>query len=163
MAADLDPLSIARLSTNAEAEACAQIMCTSEPWLTLKRSYDAALALVTDPGRDVFVALQNEEVVGFLILSMNGALSGYIQTVAVREDWRGRGLGTRLIGFAEEVIFRVSPNAFMCVSDFNTRAKELYERLGYETVGEMKDYVVRGHSEWLLRKTISPVSEFRSS
>jgi ribosomal protein S18 acetylase RimI-like enzyme len=92
---------------------------------------------------------------------MEGALSGYIQTVAVREDWRGQGLGTRLIEFAEERIFRVSPNAFLCVSSFNTRAKDLYARLGYETIGEMRDYVVRGHSEWLLRKTISPVTEFR--
>jgi [ribosomal protein S18]-alanine N-acetyltransferase len=158
---DTAGFSISRLATNEQAAACATIMCTSEPWVTLKRSYETALGLITDTTREVFVALHNEEVVGFLLLSMQGALSGYIQTVAVRADWRGQGLGTRLIEFAEKMIFRVSPNAFLCVSSFNTRARDLYARLGYETIGEMKDYVVRGHSEWLLRKTISPVTEFR--
>jgi ribosomal-protein-alanine N-acetyltransferase len=161
MKSSLDEVSIHPLSTTEQADACARIMCTSEPWITLNRSYDAALALIKDADREVYVALHNEALIGFLILSMKGAFSGYIQTVAAREDWRGRGLGTRLIEFAEKRIFRVSPNAFLCVSSFNTRAKELYARLGYETIGEMKDFVVRGHSEWLLRKTISPVTEFR--
>ena len=161
MTSEIDAVSIVRLSSPEQAAACARIMCTSEPWLTLKRSYETALALITERTREVYAALHNRDVVGFLILSMEGALSGYIQTVAVREDWRGQGLGTRLIEFAEERIFRVSPNAFLCVSSFNTRAKDLYARLGYETIGEMRDYVVRGHSEWLLRKTISPVTEFR--
>ena len=161
MTNDLDSVSIVPLASRNDASACARIMCTSEPWLTLKRSYDAASEIIRDPTREVYTALHNGDVVGFLILSMQGAFSGYIQTVAVRDDWRGCGLGTRLIGFAEEKIFRVSPNAFLCVSSFNRRAKQLYDRLGYETIGEMKDYVVRGHSEWLLRKTISPVTEFR--
>jgi len=37
----------------------------------------------------------------------------------------------------------------------------LYERLGYEVVGELKDYIVPGHSEMLLRKTIGPLVELR--
>jgi ribosomal protein S18 acetylase RimI-like enzyme len=43
------------------------------------------------------------------------------------------------------------------VSSFNPRARELYERLGYEFIGELKDYLVRGHSELLMRKTIGPI------
>jgi len=63
--------------------------------------------------------------------------------------------------FAEERIFRESPNVFLCVSSFNPRAKALYERLGYEAVGELNDYIVRGHSEHIFRKTIGPIREFR--
>ena len=47
------------------------------------------------------------------------------------------------------------------VSSFNKKAQELYERLGYETVGELKDYIVPGHSEILLRRTIAPITEFK--
>jgi hypothetical protein len=36
----------------------------------------------------------------------------------------------------------------------------LYERLGYRFVGEIPDYIVRGHSEILLRKTLGPLREF---
>jgi RimJ/RimL family protein N-acetyltransferase len=51
----------------------------------------------------------------------------------------------------------------MLVSSFNARAKALYERLGYEVVGELRDYVIRGQSEWLLRKSIAPLADFTSS
>ena len=93
---------------------------------------------------------------GFLILCVTGAFVGYIQTVCVRPDLRGRGLGTRLVRFAEERILREFHNVFMCVSSFNTEAKRLYLGLGYEVVGELKDYIVAGHSEILLRKTTGP-------
>jgi ribosomal protein S18 acetylase RimI-like enzyme len=77
----------------------------------------------------------------------------------VHESWRGRGLGTALIAFAERRILRDQPNVFICVSSFNARARRLYERLGYEVVGELKDFVVRGHSEFLLRKSTGPLAE----
>jgi hypothetical protein len=80
--------------------------------------------------------------------------------VALGADWRGRGLGTALIAFAERRILREVPNVFLCVSSFNTRARTLYLRLGYEVVGELRDYIVRGHSEWLLRKSVAPLAEF---
>ena len=153
------------LESDDEARACARIMATSEPWITLGRSYEESLDVVCDASREVYVAtvIDTLEVIGFLILDMRGTFVGYIRSVAVREDWRGRGLGTRLIAFAEGRILRDHPNVFMLVSSFNARAKALYERLGYEVVGELRDYVVRGHSEFLLRKSISPLADWTSS
>jgi ribosomal protein S18 acetylase RimI-like enzyme len=49
----------------------------------------------------------------------------------------------------------------MCVSSFNLKAKALYDRLGFETIGILKDYVVKGHDEYLLRKSLGPVSDFK--
>jgi [ribosomal protein S18]-alanine N-acetyltransferase len=145
-----------------EARACARIMATSEPWITLGRDFDASLDLVRDPAREVYVAATEAgEIVGFVILVLRGAFVGYMQTIAIREDWRGRGLGSRLIAFAEARIFRESPNVFICVSDFNTRARVLYERLGYVTIGELRDYIAPGHSEWLLRKSIGSLAHWR--
>lgn len=34
------------------------------------------------------------------------------------------------------------PNVFICISSFNLRAKKLYDSLGYETIGRIKDYIV---------------------
>jgi ribosomal protein S18 acetylase RimI-like enzyme len=70
---------------------------------------------------------------------------------------RGQGVGRALLEFAEQRIFRETPNVFICVSDFNRDARGFYAKLGYEEVGELKDYVVRGHNEILLRKTIGPL------
>jgi ribosomal protein S18 acetylase RimI-like enzyme len=153
---------VRQLASDAEAEACARLMASSEPWITLRRDYDESLEILRDPLREAYVAVHADtgEVVGFVIVNMRGAFVGYLQTVAVHGEWRGKGLGSRLIAFAERRIFRDAPNAFVCVSSFNPRARALYERLGYEVIGELRDYVVRGHSEWLLRKSVAPLTDW---
>jgi len=60
------------------------------------------------------------------------------------------------MGFAEERILRQSPNVFLCVSSFNHRAQTFYERLGYQRVGELPDFLVQGQAEILMRKTRGP-------
>ena len=84
-------------------------------------------------------------------------------TLAVHLDWRGRGVGARLMQFAEERIQRQSPNVFLCVSSFNTAAQQFYHRRGYELVGRLRNFVVPGHDELLLRKTGPPWSAFAAS
>jgi ribosomal-protein-alanine N-acetyltransferase len=152
--------SIARLEAESEAQACARLMASSEPWLTLGRTYEASLAIVQDPTREIYVARDAGELAGFLILCLTGAFVGYIQTVLVHPNWRGQGLGSRLVEFAEQRILSEFPNVFMCVSSFNRDARRLYERLGYTAVGELTDYIVKGHSEILLRKTLGPLTGF---
>jgi ribosomal protein S18 acetylase RimI-like enzyme len=93
---------------------------------------------------------------------MRGSFVGYIRSICVAADARGGGLGSQLVAFAEERIFRDVKNVFLCVSSFNPRARALYERLGYEVVGEMKDYVIGGASEILMRKTIGPLITARA-
>jgi [ribosomal protein S18]-alanine N-acetyltransferase len=39
-------------------------------------------------------------------------------------------------------------------------SRRLYARLGYQVVGELTDYLVEGHSEILLRKTVGPLAQF---
>jgi ribosomal protein S18 acetylase RimI-like enzyme len=154
-------LEIRRLQGADEAQLCAELMTNSEPWITLRRNYTDSIAMLSDPVREVYVGVMEGEVVGFMILRMDGAFVGYIQTVAVMPQWRGRGVGTRLVQYAEARVFRETPNVFINASSFNPGAQRLYERLGYEVVGELRDYIVAGHSEVLLRKTIGPLTEFR--
>ncbi len=99
------------------------MMAGSEPWITLGRGYEESLALLQDATREVYVAFDGGRVIGFVILNMAGAFVGYIQTICVGEADRSRGIGTRLMRFAEERIFRDSPNVFLCVSSFNPRAR----------------------------------------
>jgi ribosomal protein S18 acetylase RimI-like enzyme len=141
------------LANNDEARECAAIMAASEPWITLRRDFDASLAAVTNPERETYVAVDHAGVAGFVVINMRGAFVGYLQSIAVRADCRSSGLGTRLIAFTEERIFRETPNVFLLVSSFNDRARRFYERLGYEQIGELKDFIVRGYSEILMRKT----------
>jgi ribosomal protein S18 acetylase RimI-like enzyme len=162
VSAGLADLEIRRLAGRAEAELCARLMAGSEPWITLGRDEAACLALMQHPDREQYVALEAGALAGLLVLSMRGALTGYIQSVCVAPAARGRGVGTALVRFAEARIFQESPNVLLCVSSFNDGARRLYERLGYAYVGELTDYIVRGHSELLYRKTVGPLGAFQA-
>jgi ribosomal protein S18 acetylase RimI-like enzyme len=156
-------MKIRKLRHPDEAEECARLMANSEPWITLRRTYDDCLRIVKDPSREVYLGFAKDEIVAFIIFVVRGALVGYIQTVAVKPEWRNKGIGTKLLEFAEEKIFTRTANAFMCVSSFNKKAQRLYKRLGYEVIGELRDYIVPGHSEILLKKTIAPLAEFKKN
>jgi ribosomal protein S18 acetylase RimI-like enzyme len=146
-----------------EALQCARLMAETDPWITLGVTAEFAHLVVTDPVRQLFLVSDHHGVAGFIVLDMRGLLAGYIGVLCVRADCRGRGLGTALIAWAEERIFRSSPNAFICVSSFNAGARRLYERLGFALVGTLRDFVVPGHDELLLRKTRGSWSDFRRS
>lgn len=73
------------------------------------------------------------------------------------EPFRNNGIGHKLIRFSEKRIFDLSPNVFICVSDFNPHAQKLYRELGYKIVGELVDYIIPGHFEILMRKTAGPL------
>lgn len=149
------------LQGGAEAAACAELMAASEPWRTLGRGVAASLTIVSDPAKEVYVGEDARGLAGFLILDMHGPFIGYIQTVCVAPDRRGQGLGTTFVQWAEARIRRDSPNVFLCVSSFNDAARRLYERLGYEFVGTLSNYLVDGHDEHLLRKSVGSWSAFR--
>ncbi len=153
-------MKIRPLASDEEAARCARMMAGTDPWITLGRGYEASLERLKDPSREVYVAIDESGLAGCLILCMAGAFVGYIQTVIVAPDAQGKGIGSQLVEFAEGRIFKESPNAFLCVSSFNSGARRLYERLGYQYVGELSDYIVRGYSELLYRKTRAPWSDF---
>lgn len=154
-------LELRPLASDAEREACARLMSASEPWRTLGRDYEASLAIVSDPTREAYWIGHEGEWAGFLLLYLRGPFRGYVQTICLRDSFRGRGLGSEVLAWAEERIFRESPNVFLCVSDFNTGALRLYRRLGYEVVGPLTDFLVPGSAELLLRKTRGPWSTWR--
>src|SRR5262245_54170810 len=97
------------LDRHREAEECAELMVTSEPWLTLRLSRETALAVLTDPLKEVHVIRDVTGVTGFVVIEMRGLLRGYVQILCVRADCRQRGLGSALLRWAEERIFRDSP------------------------------------------------------
>jgi ribosomal protein S18 acetylase RimI-like enzyme len=77
-----------------EASQCAQMMATAEPWITLTISYELALNLVTDPSKELVAARDDKGVTGFIVVDMRGTFRGYIQTLCVRADCRGQGIGS---------------------------------------------------------------------
>lgn len=133
---------------------CAQLMSSTEPWITLRRDRSMCEAALSRPASELFIARLKDQKLGFILLTANGlAGSPYIASVAVDEGARGQGLGTKLLMFAEQR-YPEARNIFLCVSDFNERARMLYERCGYRQVGVLENYAIEGHSELLMRKRL---------
>jgi [ribosomal protein S18]-alanine N-acetyltransferase len=154
-------LTIRPLTSPDDAHWCATLMASSEPWLTLRRSYTQCRSLIDSPEREVHIAIDSDaQRVGVVVLALHGAFSGYLQSIAVAPDARGQGIGSALLDFTEARVATVSPNVFLCVSSFNPNARRLYERRGYVLVGTLTDFVVKGHDELLMRKSLGPWSTF---
>ncbi|MDD2772541.1 MAG: GNAT family N-acetyltransferase [Elusimicrobiales bacterium] len=153
---------ITKTAQPAKLRACARLMSACEPWLTLGRKYGDCINALRGPGKEVYIAEKSGRLAGFIVLQMCGTFKGYVQSICVAPEFRGGGYGTRLLLFAEKRVFRETPNMFLCVSSFNKRARALYRKLGYKYVGTLKDFIIAGHSELLLRKTTGPLSRHRA-
>jgi [ribosomal protein S18]-alanine N-acetyltransferase len=140
-----------------DAEWSARVMAASEPWLTLGFGYEQNLRIFGNEDRERYLAMAGGKPAGFLMINMQGAFIGYVQLIGVAPEFRGRGVGRALIEFAEQRIFRETANVFICVSDFNRDAQAFYQRMGYEKVGALHDFLVAGRAEILLRKTTGPL------
>lgn len=158
---------IVRPLDEADVDACAAIMFGLPLWrrygvITL----DAARARIgrmyteSRAGHSrTQVAEHRGRVVGFVYYLSRGTFghSGYVWSVGVASDQQGRGVGGHLMDAAETDIFGTGPNVFLLVSADNADARRFYERRGYRRVGELADYVIRGITEIVYRKTLGPI------
>ena len=132
-----------------------RLMASSEPWITLGRGEDACRAAALDLAYVTLVARADAAPLGFARFHPHGALgSPYLASIAVAPEARGLGVGSALLA-AGEARFPGARWMFLCVSDFNVRARALYERSGYRFVGALPDYVVDGFAEHLMVKRLA--------
>lgn len=76
----------------------------------------------------------------------------HIGILWLREDVRGAGLGSRLLGMAEaEAVRRGCKHAHLDTMDF--QALDFYRKYGYTVWGQLDD-IPAGHSRYFLRKTL---------
>ncbi len=139
-----------------DADLCARLMESTDPWITLGRRYEECLARLTHPEYTLLVARRESgEPVGFMLLHPRGmAGSPYLASIAVAPDARGQGLGHLLLERAEAE-FPSARSIFLLVSSFNQRAYALYQRLGYQRVGEIPGYSLENASELIMYKRLS--------
>ncbi|HAH31699.1 MAG TPA: N-acetyltransferase [Elusimicrobia bacterium] len=153
-------LKIHKISSIAVLKHAARLMAASDPWRKLGLGCRDCFKSMTAPFREVYMARAGHKLAGLVIVTMYGTFRGYIQSLFVAEGFRDRGLGALLMKHAEETIFARAPNVFLCVSSFNKKAIKFYRRLGYRQCGRLADFLVRGHDEILMRKTIAPINVF---
>ena len=109
--------------------------------------------------QELFIALKdNEDCLGFMYFIPKGVFGSYpyLHIIAVKEEWRNHGIGRQLIKYFEENSSHYSSTkCFLTVDDFNPQAKKLYESLGYQCVGELKDFYKNGITSYIMMKATS--------
>lgn len=133
----------------------AHLLTNSEPWITLRINQDQCRENCHNPEFLLFMAYTGSKPSGIILIDPNGvAGSPYIKSVAVYPEFRGQGIGSMLLSYAEEMFRGKSKYIFLCVSSFNKKAQSFYDRHGYKVVGELKDYIIEGASEILIHKRL---------
>lgn len=104
---------------------------------------------------EIYVAMNsNEEIIGFMRIDLNGSFAKYplLRVIAVKDVYRGRGFGSEMLQFYEDLAFESYAKTFLLVSEFNNDAKKLYEGIGYIEVGKIPDLYQEGIAEFLMMK-----------
>ena len=103
----------------------------------------------------------NGQVVGYVMCRIEYGFShlrrlglarkGHVVSVAVIEEHRGKGLGTRLIQTAHaEMVKKSATECYLEVRVSNVQAAELYKRLGYKVCGKLDSYYRDGEAAYLM-------------
>ncbi|MBP5533897.1 MAG: GNAT family N-acetyltransferase [Alphaproteobacteria bacterium] len=100
----------------------------------------------------LFVAEENKNILGYLILYIQkypdcffmDTRKGFIGSVGVDENYRGKGIGTKLLKAAETYlkkndIFVFETDVFV----FNKGAEKLYNRFGFKDIKKYKKKILK--------------------
>lgn len=106
--------------------------------------------------RNVYVALIGEECVGFTFIIPKGAFHcfSYLHIIAIKEEYRGMGVGKALLDFSERIASETADKLFLVAADYNPGAKRFYERNGYRQVGEIPNLYRPGITEYMMAKNL---------
>ena len=105
---------------------------------------------------NLYVALIGEACIGFAYIIPKGAFHSfpYLHIIAIKEEYRGQGIGKALLDYSERIASEMADRLFLVVADYNPEAKRFYERNGYQQVGVIPDLYRPGITEYLMTKNL---------
>jgi ribosomal-protein-alanine N-acetyltransferase len=116
------------------------------PWLDM-------VGVLTLPNIVRHKAMLGGNLVGFVAGDVKRyANTGWIATICVHPDHRGRGLGGRLLQVCEAGMGM--PRVKLSVRESNRAAIEMYRRYGYEQVGVWRKYYKGGENGIVMEKVL---------
>ncbi|MDP4093613.1 MAG: N-acetyltransferase [Bacillota bacterium] len=96
------------------------------------------------------------ECLGFIWVIPNGVFHSfpYLHIIAVKEQYRSLGIGKKLMSYFEEKASKYTSKVFLVVGDFNPKAKQLYQNVGYKEIGVLPNLYKKGVNECLMMKEL---------
>jgi len=88
---------------------------------------------------DIFVALVNSKVIGFIVCNFNFWFPGktiFIEELAIREKFQGKGIGKKLLKYVEDYYTERGVESIVLLSNKNSKAYDFYKNLNYKVEKE---------------------------
>lgn len=103
---------------------------------------------------EVYVASNEEEIIGVMRIDYNGMFGEFpiLRLISVERTHRSKRIGSLMLEYFEKAGFSKSTKIFLCVSDFNTRAKLFYLKKGFIEIGKIQNLYKEGITEFILMK-----------
>ncbi|MBW5467089.1 GNAT family N-acetyltransferase [Brevibacillus formosus] len=99
---------------------------------------------IDNPDQIIYVALANNQVVGQIVLKRNWNKYAYVEDIKVDKQYRGYGVGKKLIEQAKRWAMDGGMTGIMLeTQNNNVRACKFYESCGF-VIGGFDSYVYRG-------------------
>ncbi len=103
------------------------------------------------------VAVKNEEIVGFVVGYQLNENEGRIFALAVKDEYKSRGIGTQLVHAILKIFYENSIQyAGLEVRISNVRAQKLYQRVGFVPCWVEKKYYFDGEDGIIMKIRTSP-------
>ena len=108
-----------------------------------------------------FIAEAGDKIVGYIMCRIEYGFShlkrlglarkGHIISVAVLEEHRCKGIGSRLIALAEEeMVKKACTESYLEVRVSNSRGIDLYKRANYRETSKLESYYRDGEAAYLM-------------
>ncbi len=135
---------------------CERLVIGTEPFKTYGLNKKSCQKIIKNlKSAKLLVAKSGSRVVGFAIYTTSFLNGFYLKQIVIDSEYRGVGIGKKLMKNLEKETFKTKKVLYLCVTDFNRSAQKFYKDQGYQKVGVLRDYALKGVHEFLLRKTKS--------
>ncbi len=106
--------------------------------------------------KEVQVVSLHKEAVGLLRINYEGMFGQfpYLRLLAIREEYRNKGIGGTAFTYFEKTGFARSRRLFLCVSDFNEGGRRFYEKRGFRETARIENLFKKGIAELIMVKDI---------
>jgi len=112
------------------------------------------IGVLSLPSIERWKAMHSDQVVGFVAADVRRRQNlAWIATIAVHPDFRGRGIGDRLLALAEQR--SGMPRMRLSVRASNRSAQRLYQRRGYQQIDVWPRYYTGDEDAIVMEKVLT--------
>lgn len=135
----------------------ARVMEIELETFTMPWSESTFRGLLRRTDSDLFVAEHNGAVIGYAIF-WSVTDQGELGNVAVAPEYRGKGIGTRLVeAVLDRAVEKGVREVFLEVRKSNSGAQNLYKAFGFFEVGKRRNYYLEPLEDALVMKRVLDV------